>query len=247
LAVAGKFDLDVVEAGGGATPEGHDDLPAEMRVLEAKNGRAVSFDREARRVSRLGKATALLESLADATGYQVLEGKALFADGALFKLLAPRTGKTATGRSWSDASRFGVIGTVETALDPRAGLASCEGPVRLDLEVGEDHRLDAARRPAVDVPDAAERRIEPAGGQVVVERRRPGQPVATIVPDDWRSTLPSGSLLVGQGFRWTTVLHARKIADCTGGARDGVATIPVRPFPHHDIQETASHDCPQWP
>ena len=35
----------------------------------------------------------------------------------------------------------------------------------------------------------------------------------------------------GERVRWTTVPHARKIAARTGGARDGVATIAVPPFP----------------
>ena len=72
-----------------------------------------------------------------------------------------------------DARRLGMAGTVEAGLDARARPASCEGPVRLDREVGEGHRLDAMGHPAVDVPDPAERRIEPAGVHVVVQGRRP--------------------------------------------------------------------------
>ena len=49
----------------------------------------------------VGKATALLEPLADAVGRHVLEGQALFADDTPVKLLAPGTGKTATGRAWT--------------------------------------------------------------------------------------------------------------------------------------------------
>ena len=49
----------------------------------------------------VGKATALLEPLADAVGRHVLEGQALFADDTSVKLLAPGTGKTATGRAWT--------------------------------------------------------------------------------------------------------------------------------------------------
>ncbi len=49
----------------------------------------------------VGKATALLEPLADAIGRHVLEGQALFADDTPVKLLAPGTGKTATGRAWT--------------------------------------------------------------------------------------------------------------------------------------------------
>ena len=49
----------------------------------------------------VGKATALLEPLADAVGRHVLEGKALFADDTPIKVLAPGTGKTATGRIWT--------------------------------------------------------------------------------------------------------------------------------------------------
>ena len=49
----------------------------------------------------VGKATALLEPLADAVGRHVLEGQALFADDTPVKLLAPETGKTATGRAWT--------------------------------------------------------------------------------------------------------------------------------------------------
>ena len=45
----------------------------------------------------VGKATALLEPLADAIGRHVLEGQALFVDDTPVKLLAPGTGKTATG------------------------------------------------------------------------------------------------------------------------------------------------------
>ena len=49
----------------------------------------------------VGKATALLEPLADAIGRHVLAGQALFADDTPVKLLAPGTGKTATGRAWT--------------------------------------------------------------------------------------------------------------------------------------------------
>ena len=49
----------------------------------------------------VGKATALLEPLADAVGRHVLGGQALFADDTPVKLLAPGTGKTATGRAWT--------------------------------------------------------------------------------------------------------------------------------------------------
>ena len=49
----------------------------------------------------VGKATALLEPLADAIGRHVREGQALFADDTPVKLLAPGTGKTATGRAWT--------------------------------------------------------------------------------------------------------------------------------------------------
>ncbi len=47
---------------------------------------------------RVGKATTLLDPLADAVGRHVLAGRALFADDTPVKLLAPGTGKTATGR-----------------------------------------------------------------------------------------------------------------------------------------------------
>ena len=49
----------------------------------------------------VGKATALLEPLADAVGRHVLAGQVLFADDTPVKLLAPGTGKTATGRVWT--------------------------------------------------------------------------------------------------------------------------------------------------
>ena len=49
----------------------------------------------------VGKATALLEPLADAVGRHVLAGRALFADDTPVKVLAPGTGKTATGRAWT--------------------------------------------------------------------------------------------------------------------------------------------------
>ncbi len=49
----------------------------------------------------VGKTTALLEPLADAVGRHVLAGQALFADDTPVKLLAPGTGKTATGRAWT--------------------------------------------------------------------------------------------------------------------------------------------------
>ncbi len=49
----------------------------------------------------VGKATALLEPLADAIGRHVLAGRALFADDTPVKMLAPGTGKTATGRAWT--------------------------------------------------------------------------------------------------------------------------------------------------
>ena len=49
----------------------------------------------------VGKATALLEPLAEAIGRHMLAGQALFADDTPVKLLAPGTGKTATGRVWT--------------------------------------------------------------------------------------------------------------------------------------------------
>ena len=49
----------------------------------------------------VGKATALLEPLADAVGRHVLAGRARFADDTPVKLLAPGTGRTATGRVWT--------------------------------------------------------------------------------------------------------------------------------------------------
>ena len=49
----------------------------------------------------VGKATALLEPLADAVGRHVLAGQAIFADDTPVKMLAPGTGKTATGRAWT--------------------------------------------------------------------------------------------------------------------------------------------------
>ena len=49
----------------------------------------------------VGKATALLEPLAEAIGRHMLSGRALFVDDTLVKLLAPGTGKTATGRTWT--------------------------------------------------------------------------------------------------------------------------------------------------
>ena len=49
----------------------------------------------------VGKATALLEPLADTIGRHVLAGQALFADDTPVKVLAPGTGKTSTGRAWA--------------------------------------------------------------------------------------------------------------------------------------------------
>ena len=49
----------------------------------------------------VGKATALLEPLADALGRHVLAGRAIFVDDTPVKVLAPGTGKTATGRAWT--------------------------------------------------------------------------------------------------------------------------------------------------
>ena len=49
----------------------------------------------------VGKATVLLEPLADAVGRHVLTGRAIFADDTPVKVLAPGTGKTATGRAWT--------------------------------------------------------------------------------------------------------------------------------------------------
>ncbi len=49
----------------------------------------------------VGKATALLEPLADAIGRHVLAGQALFADDTPVKVLAPGTGKTSTGPAWA--------------------------------------------------------------------------------------------------------------------------------------------------
>ena len=49
----------------------------------------------------VGKATALLEPLADAIGRHVLGGQAIFADDTPIKLQAPGTGKTKTARIWT--------------------------------------------------------------------------------------------------------------------------------------------------
>src|SRR3954466_12986446 len=49
----------------------------------------------------VGKATALLEPLADAIGRHVLGGPAFFADDTPIKLQAPGTGKTRTARIWT--------------------------------------------------------------------------------------------------------------------------------------------------
>ena len=49
----------------------------------------------------VGKATALLEPLADAIGRHVLGGSAIFADDTPIKLQAPGNGKTKTARIWT--------------------------------------------------------------------------------------------------------------------------------------------------
>ena len=49
----------------------------------------------------VGKATALLEPLADAIGRHVLGGQAIFADDTPIKLQAPGTGRTRTARIWA--------------------------------------------------------------------------------------------------------------------------------------------------
>ena len=49
----------------------------------------------------VGKATALLEPLADAIGRHVLGGAAIFADDTPIKLQAPGNGKTKTARIWT--------------------------------------------------------------------------------------------------------------------------------------------------
>ena len=74
--------------------------------------------------------------------------------------------------------------------------------------------LDAVRRPAIDVPDAAERRIEAAGTHVVVQRRRPHQPVALSVPGGGRSHHDPEP---GRGSR------QRAVREASQGERVGVA------------------------
>jgi transposase len=49
----------------------------------------------------VGKSTALLEPLAEAIGWHVLAGQAIFVDDTPVKMLAPGTGKTATARLWA--------------------------------------------------------------------------------------------------------------------------------------------------
>lgn len=49
----------------------------------------------------VGKATALLEPLADAIGRHVLSGPAIFADDTPLKMLAPGHGRTKTARIWT--------------------------------------------------------------------------------------------------------------------------------------------------
>ena len=51
----------------------------------------------------VGKATALLEPLADAVGRHVLSAEAIFADDTPVRMLAPGTGKTQTARLWAYA------------------------------------------------------------------------------------------------------------------------------------------------
>ncbi len=75
----------------------HLPLYRQSRIF-ARDG--VDLDRSAL-AGWVGKATALLEPLAEAIRCHVLEGQALFADDAPVKLLAPGTGKTATGRVWT--------------------------------------------------------------------------------------------------------------------------------------------------
>lgn len=67
------------------------------------------FDREGLDLDRstladwVGKATALLEPLADAIGRHVLSAEAIFADDTPISMLAPGTGKTQTARLWTYA------------------------------------------------------------------------------------------------------------------------------------------------
>ncbi len=67
------------------------------------------FDREGLDLDRstladwVGKATALLEPLADAIGRHVLSAEAIFADDTPVRMLAPGTGKTQTARLWTYA------------------------------------------------------------------------------------------------------------------------------------------------
>ena len=79
------------------TPCDHLPLYRQSRIF-AREG--IGLDRSTL-AGWVGKATALLEPLADAIGRHVLAGQALFADDTPVKLLAPGTGKTATGRAWT--------------------------------------------------------------------------------------------------------------------------------------------------
>ncbi|WP_415130107.1 IS66 family transposase [Paracoccus sp. (in: a-proteobacteria)] len=59
---------------------------------------------------RVGKTTALLESLTDAIGRHVLSAEAILADDTTVRMLAPGTGKTLLARTTLTAMRSILLG-----------------------------------------------------------------------------------------------------------------------------------------
>ena len=79
----------------------------------------------------VGKATALLEPLADAVGRHVLAGQAIFADDTPVKMLAPGTGKTATGRAWVYVREERPWAGLPRPISPARAMARSVSPNRM--------------------------------------------------------------------------------------------------------------------
>jgi transposase len=152
----------------------------------------------------VGKATALLEPLADAIGRHVLAGQAIFADDTPIKLQVPGNGKTKTARIWTyvrderpwsgaDPPAVWYKFTIDRkGQHPAEHLAGYRGWVHADGYSGfnELYRKDETREVAclahirrkfVDIVQSqtspiAEEAIRRIAGLYAVEKQARGQP-----------------------------------------------------------------------
>ena len=152
----------------------------------------------------VGRATALLEPLADAIGRHVLEGRAIFADDTPVKMQSPGAGKTRTARLWAYArdehpwagpappAAFYRFSLDRKAERPGDHLEGFEGWMHADgyagfadlYRSGKVHEVACmahVRRKFVDVHEAqgspiAEEAIRRIGELYAIEKQIRGQP-----------------------------------------------------------------------